>query len=81
MDKITVVVLADPTEPQLAMLEALPPDAGIAVGNKAEAFERAAPEASVIFNWSGSGTLLREVLGMCPTVQWVHCLLYTSRCV
>jgi phosphoglycerate dehydrogenase-like enzyme len=73
MDKITVVVLADPTEPQLAMLEALPPDAGIAVGNKAEAFERAAPEASVIFNWSGSGTLLREVLGMCPTVQWVHC--------
>jgi phosphoglycerate dehydrogenase-like enzyme len=73
MDKITVVVLADPTEPQLAMLEALPPDTGIAVGNQAEAFVRAAPEASIIFNWSGSGALLREVLGMCPTVRWVHC--------
>jgi phosphoglycerate dehydrogenase-like enzyme len=73
MDKITVVVLADPTEPQLAMLEALPPNTRIAVGNQAEAFARAAPEASIIFNWSGSGALLREVLGMCPTVRWVHC--------
>jgi phosphoglycerate dehydrogenase-like enzyme len=73
MDKITVVVLADPTEPQLAMLEALPPDTGIAVGNQAEAFERAAPEASIIFNWSGSGALLREVLSICPKVRWVHC--------
>jgi phosphoglycerate dehydrogenase-like enzyme len=73
MDNNTVVVLANPNEPQLAMLEALPPDTGIAVGNTAEAFERAAPEASVIFNWSGSGALLREVLGMCPAVRWVHC--------
>jgi phosphoglycerate dehydrogenase-like enzyme len=73
MDKITVIVLADPTEPQLAMLEALPPDTGIAVGNQAEAFERAAPEASIIFNWSGSGALLREALSICPNVRWVHC--------
>jgi len=73
MDKITVVVLANPNEPQLAMLEALPPDTGIAVGNSTEAFVRAAPEASIIFNWSGSGALLREVLGMCPAVRWVHC--------
>ena len=73
MDKITLVVLAHPTEPQLAMLETLPPDTGIAVGNTAEAFERVAPEASIIFNWSGSGALLREVLEMCPTVRWVHC--------
>ncbi|HUB82717.1 MAG TPA: D-2-hydroxyacid dehydrogenase [Bryobacteraceae bacterium] len=73
MDKITVVVLAHPAEPQLAMLEALPPDTGIAVGNTPEAFERAAPEASIIFNWSGSGTLVRDVLQMCPTVRWVHC--------
>jgi phosphoglycerate dehydrogenase-like enzyme len=73
MDDNTVVVLANPTEPQLAMLEALPPDTRIAVGNTAEAFERAAPEASIVFNWSGSGALLREVLGMCPAVRWIHC--------
>lgn len=73
MDNNIVVVLAEPNEPQLAMLEALPPDTGIAVGNRAEAFERAAPAASIIFNWSGSGALLREVLGMCPAVRWIHC--------
>jgi phosphoglycerate dehydrogenase-like enzyme len=73
MDNNTVLVLATPTEPQLAMLEALPPDTGLAVGNTAGAFERAAPEASVIFNWSGSGALLREVIGISPAVRWIHC--------
>ena len=72
MDDITVLVLANPTEPQLAMLEELPPETGIAVGNSAEAFERSAPDATVIFNWSGSGALLREVFAMCPRIQWVH---------
>jgi phosphoglycerate dehydrogenase-like enzyme len=72
MDPITVLVLANPTEPQLAMLEELPPETGIAVGNTTEAFERAADEATVIFNWSGSVALLRDVFAMCPRVQWVH---------
>ncbi len=72
MDNITVLVLADPTEPRLAMLEELPPETGIAVGNSAEAFVRAAPDATVIFNWSLGGDLLREVFRMCPNVQWVH---------
>jgi phosphoglycerate dehydrogenase-like enzyme len=73
MDNLSVVVLANPNEPQLAMLEALPPGTDIAVGNSKEAFERAAPEADVIFNWSGSGALLREVLAMCPKARWIHC--------
>jgi phosphoglycerate dehydrogenase-like enzyme len=72
MDNITVLVLADPTEPQLGMLEELPPETGIAVGNSVEAFARAAPDATVIFNWSLGGDLLREVFRMCPNVQWVH---------
>jgi len=72
MDNNTVVVLAEPTEPQLSMLEQLPPETSIAVGNCVEAFARAAPEANVIFNWSLSGGLLREVFTMCPRVEWVH---------
>jgi phosphoglycerate dehydrogenase-like enzyme len=72
MDDNTVLVLADPTEPQLAMLADLPEKTGIAVGNMPEAFERAAPDASVIFNWSGSRDLLREVFRMAPKVRWVH---------
>jgi len=72
MDDITVVVLADPTEPELAMLERLPPETSLAVGDSAEAFRRAAADAEVIFNWSLAGDMLREVFGMCPLVRWVH---------
>jgi phosphoglycerate dehydrogenase-like enzyme len=72
MDHITVLVLADPTDPRLAMLEELPPETGIAVGNSAEAFLGAAPDATVIFNWSLQSDLQREVFRMCPNVQWVH---------
>jgi phosphoglycerate dehydrogenase-like enzyme len=72
MDNITVLVLADPTEPRLAMLEELPPETGIVVGNSAEAFVRAAPDATVIFNWSLISDLQREVFRMCPNVEWVH---------
>ena len=72
MDNNTLLVLANPSEPQLAMLEELPPETSLAVGNQREAFDRAAAEANVIFNWSGSRALLREVFAMCPRVQWVH---------
>jgi phosphoglycerate dehydrogenase-like enzyme len=72
MDDNTVLVLADPADPQLATLAELPEKTGIAAGNAPEAFERAAPEASVIFNWSGSRALLREVFAMAPKVRWVH---------
>src|SRR5437764_11117509 len=72
MDNHTVLVLANPTEPQLAMLENLPPETHLAVGNTVEAFERMAPTADVIFNWSLSGAILRDVFRLCPKVQWVH---------
>jgi len=72
MDDNTVLVLADPTEPQLAMLADLPEKTGIAVGNSLEAFDRAAPDADVIFNWSGTRALLREVFQIAPKVRWVH---------
>jgi len=72
MDDNTVLVLADPADPQLAMLADLPEKTGIAVGNSLEAFQRAAPDATAIFNWSGSRALLREVFAMAPKVRWVH---------
>jgi phosphoglycerate dehydrogenase-like enzyme len=68
----TLLVLAGPAEPELTMLAKLPQETTIAVGDSAEAFARAAPEANVILNWSGSGALLREVFAMCPRVEWVH---------
>jgi phosphoglycerate dehydrogenase-like enzyme len=72
MDDSIILVLADPTEPVLAMLEALPDGVRIAAGNRVEAFADAAPEADVILNWTGSRELLREVWGMAPRVRWIH---------
>ncbi len=72
MDNDTLLVLADPAEGQLAKLEKLPPQTSIAVGNRVEAFQRAAPEATVIFSWGFSRELLREVFRMSPRVRWVH---------
>jgi phosphoglycerate dehydrogenase-like enzyme len=73
MGNHTVIVISDPAEPRLAMLEALPPETGIAAGESAEAFERAAAEADVIFNWAYQSQTLREIFGRCPRLRWVHC--------
>src|SRR5947207_15498903 len=73
MDINTILVLsADLADPELALLEELPPETGIVVGNSVEAFETRAPEANVIFNWSGSNRLLRDVFRISPNVRWVH---------
>jgi phosphoglycerate dehydrogenase-like enzyme len=70
--KNTILVLADPNEPQLAALESLRADANIIAGKSAEAFAAAARDATVILHWSGSLALLKTVFGMCPNVRWVH---------
>jgi phosphoglycerate dehydrogenase-like enzyme len=68
----SLIVISDPADPLLAMLDDLPPETGIAVGNRPEAFENIAPEAEAILNWALSGTVLRQVFGMCPRLRWVH---------
>jgi phosphoglycerate dehydrogenase-like enzyme len=71
-ERSAVLVLAEPTVPQLTLLKKVPSEHQIFVGNSVEAFERAAPDATIIFNWSGSCALLREVFLKCPNLQWVH---------
>lgn len=72
MERNTLLVLADPTEPQLAMLQNLPEETTIAVGELPEAFERTAADANIILDWSGNKKLLEQVWRMSPRVQWVH---------
>jgi phosphoglycerate dehydrogenase-like enzyme len=72
MSTLTLLVLSDPAERQLAMLEQLPSSTSIAVGNKVEAFERSAPDAEVLFNWSGGRQLVEQVWKIAPRVKWVH---------
>ena len=73
MDNHTLLVLsANLADPDLKLLDQLPPETNLAVGNTPEAFERLAEEADVILSWSASGKLLREVFRMAPCVRWVH---------
>jgi phosphoglycerate dehydrogenase-like enzyme len=72
MENNTVLVLANPAEPTLVMLDALPEGTTIAAGGSVEAFERSAPDATVIFSWSIGGKLLEDVFAMAPRVRWVH---------
>ena len=72
MKNDTILVLADPSEPQIAILEDRLSGVDIVVGKSAEAFEKAASGASVLFNWSASLPLFRKVFGLCPNLRWVH---------
>jgi len=68
----TILVLANPDEPQLAMLTQQLGEVRIIVGDSAEAFEQEAANANVLFNWSGHLALFKTVFGMCPHLLWVH---------
>ena len=72
MKNDTILVLADPAEPQLTMLANQLAGVKIIAGNSAEVFEQTAVLANVLFNWSGSLALFRKVFGMCPNLRWVH---------
>ena len=72
MENNTILVLADPTEPVLGMLDALPASTTIAAGSSVEAFARTVADATVIFSWSMNGKLLESVFAMAPRVRWVH---------
>jgi phosphoglycerate dehydrogenase-like enzyme len=73
MGNHTLLVLsANLADPDLKLLEHLPPETNLAVGNTLEAFERMAEEADAILSWSASGKLLRDVFRTSPNVKWVH---------
>src|SRR3979490_1120973 len=69
MGNDTILVLADPSEPQLAMLQMQLAAVKTVAGDSVEAFEHAAADASVLFNWSGSLALFREGFGICPNLR------------
>lgn len=72
MKSLTLLVLARPTDPHLAMLERLPGDTRIVTGDRPEAFSSAAGEADALLAWFTNRGLLERVLKMAPRVRWVH---------
>jgi phosphoglycerate dehydrogenase-like enzyme len=72
MSNDTLLVLADSNDPQIGLLKESLTGVKIVVGNTPEAFGKAAANASVLLNWSGSLELFRNVFGMCRNLRWVH---------
>ncbi len=72
MKPVTLLVLSSPEDPQLAMLERLPPGTRAVAGNRPEAFESAAEDADAILVWFTGRELLQQVWKMAPRVRWVH---------
>ncbi len=72
MKKDTIVVLAIPDEPPLAMLRQRLADIPIVIGDSADKFARVSADATALFNWSGSLELFKQVFAMCPNLRWIH---------
>jgi phosphoglycerate dehydrogenase-like enzyme len=72
MDPVTLLVLANPAEPQLAMLDELRGAAAIAIGDTPGACENVAPRAEVLLNWMSGASLLQRIWPLASLVQWVH---------
>jgi phosphoglycerate dehydrogenase-like enzyme len=63
-----VLVLASAEDPQFAILNDLPHT----VCGEVDMCAQAGKDATVILLWSGTRELLREILGICRKVRWVH---------
>jgi phosphoglycerate dehydrogenase-like enzyme len=72
MDSLTLLVLGDPGEPQLAILEELRSAAAIAIGDTPAACERTAPHADAVLNWLPDTTVLRQIWPVAPRLRWVQ---------
>jgi phosphoglycerate dehydrogenase-like enzyme len=72
MNKTTVLLLTEQNMPQFAMLREIAGSAHVVIGDSAAAFAKAAADAEVLFNWSGSLALIREVFLMGRNLRWIH---------
>src|ERR1700751_3975837 len=72
MKNDAILVLAAADDPQMTILKKRLAGENIVVGDSAATFQPACAAAQVLFNWSGSLTLLRGVFALCPNLRWVH---------
>ncbi len=70
----TVLVLGNPTARHLRLLDQLPPETNIAVGESLEAFANLAPTADVIFHTTTDAALWPALLQTTPHLKWAHSL-------
>ena len=68
----TLLVLSDPDEPQLTMLEPLRDRLQIVIGPTMAAVATAAPSADALLVWTASRELLQQVFAIAPRLRWIH---------
>jgi phosphoglycerate dehydrogenase-like enzyme len=74
MDPIRLLVISNPTAPNLRLLDQLKEPVEIRVGEDLEFLKTHAPHAEVILNGSHHGELLHAVLPCARRVKWIHVL-------
>ncbi len=72
MNSSPLLVLTAPGDNDLPFSAELRQKATIVVGDQPRDFVGAAPDATIIYNWSGSLSLLRDVFAVCPRLRWIH---------
>src|SRR5262245_1705104 len=72
MNDSPLLVLTSPSDSGIPLLAELRQMAMIVVGDSAPDFARAANNAEIILNWSGSLLLLREVFLISRRLRWIH---------
>ena len=72
MASTTLLVLADPAEPQLKMLERFRDRVSIVTGATLASVAHVAASADAILVWTASRDLLQQVFDIAPRVRWVH---------
>ena len=72
MSQHTILITSKGVGPKPEYIEQLRTHAQVIVGNIPEVFAKAAPDATVMFNWSAPRELNRSVFLMAPKLAWVH---------
>ena len=72
MASTTLLVLADPAEPQLKMLERFRDRVSIVTGATLASVAHVAASADASLVWTASRDLLQQVFDIAPRVRWVH---------
>lgn len=74
MKPLTLLVLSKPNAGHLVLLDRLPGSTRIVVGDNADMFRDAAPEAHVLMNGMMPRALFHDVFVQCRSLEWVHSL-------
>ena len=68
----TLLVLADPAEPQMRMLEPFRDRVRIVIGPTLADVAGTAPQADALLVWTASRDLLQQVFALAPQLRWLH---------